>query len=485
MKLLRFFSFLLAFTALASWAKAQDITYSAYQKFDSHNGDFSVVGRCGGQLYTFFSSKDGFFLNAWDDSMQRKATIILDFFPPKIYETQFIAYSDHIIVLYQAVEGNKVVQYAAMLDALGRLQGRPLKLDEQKTGFFGPTRTYFASAVSEDKKYIATYAANDKGDDLTMDGTLLNDSLQKVKHIHMAYKGENNVTHNAALLANDGTLYMPVITSVGGKGYADGMWLLALPKDAQAATHTELPLQGHFAGNTYIKMDNMNNRLYVGGFYSDKKSGNYDGVIYAQYGIATNTFDPVKMLPFDDRLRAATGEHKKKHAFNDFQVRQMIIKNDGGFVLLSEEYYMQYVTNYSPFGYYSWYYSPFMNTQSVRTYHYGDVLALSYSGSGNMDWFSFVRKEQDSQEDGGMFSSYSLLNSGGSLGLLYNDFNNSRSRIQLASIDASGTENTQKLDAGNVDDPDWLPHMGKQTAARELVVPCLRKRQLCFVKMVF
>jgi hypothetical protein len=39
--------------------------------------------------------------------------------------------------------------------------------------------------------------------------------------------------------------------------------------------------------------------------------------------------------------------------------------------------------------------------------------------------------------------------------------------------------------AGRNDDPDWLPRSGKQVSAREIVIPCLRKRQICFAKVVF
>ena len=76
------------------------------------------------------------------------------------------------------------------------------------------------------------------------------------------------------------------------------------------------------------------------------------------------------------------------------------------------------------------------------------------------------------------------MNTGGGLGFLFNDYNSKRSRIQLSSVSADGTINIGYLDAGNTDDPDWLPRLGKQVDAREIVVPCLRKKQLCFAKIV-
>ena len=99
----------------------------------------------------------------------------------------------------------------------------------------------------------------------------------------------------------------------------------------------------------------------------------------------------------------------------------------------------------------------------------------------------FIRKNQYSQEDGGLFSSYALINTGGALGFLFNDFNTSRSRIQVGSVDAAGTVdiNALKYDRPEETEPDWLPRSGKQVSGNEFVVPCLKRNQICFAKVVF
>src|SRR5690606_11605171 len=103
-----------------------------------------------------------FFLDAYNDSMIKTATVILDFFPEKIYETKFINYTDKLIVLYQAVVRNKVIQYAALLDSRGKLLKDPVKLTEEKVGIFGPNGNYFSSAISDDKSQILVYGIDQK-----------------------------------------------------------------------------------------------------------------------------------------------------------------------------------------------------------------------------------------------------------------------------------------------------------------------------------
>jgi hypothetical protein len=152
--------------------------------------------------------------------------------------------------------------------------------------------------------------------------------------------------------------------------------------------------------------------------------------------------------------------------------------------MISEEVFITSRSTYAPgFGYYSWY-SPNMS-QNITEYHFNDILAMSYNAEGVRDWFSFVRKEQYSQEDGGRFSSYAFLNSGGSLGFLFNDYDTKQSKIQLATVDAEGLSNTMSFTAEGNENPDWLPKHGKQIGARELLIPCLRKKQICFAKVVF
>ena len=450
------------------------------------NGDFSVVGKISNRIYTYRSDANGFYLEAYNDNMEKMATVMLDFFPKKIYETRFVAYTDKIIVLYQAVESGKVIQYAALLDEKGRLLKGPLQLTSVKTGIWGPNKDYFSSAVSDDKKQIVVYGIEEKGNDLQFSGIWIDDALSILQRSNASFHTDNDLAHNEGIIDNNGNFYLPVSTPTGARNYADQVWLLTMSKGARRFVVKELPLNEMYATSLYMKLDNVNNRIYAGGFYSDKKNGNYEGVLYAYYDLNDSTWHNRKHIAFDEQLRYATGERNKKRAFNDYVVKQMILKKDGGFVLIAEDFFVTTRTTTPGWGgyYYSYYYSPFMN-QNIREYNYNDIFVVSYDGSGSRDWHAFVRKNQYSQEDGGIFSSYGLINTGGTLGFLFNDFNTRTSTIQLATVGGSGKVDMRSLAAGTATDPDWLPRSGKQIGLREMVIPCLRKRQISFAKIVF
>ncbi len=475
---------LLIFYCLGAPLRAQEVIYSQYDKFDFRSDEYGIVGISGGNLYTYINSEGSAMLNAYDDSMTKIATILLDFFPEKIYQIRFIAYPDKIIVLYQALESNKIVQYAALLDEKGRLQGRPLELGSFKTGIFGATKVYFSSEVSENKKSILIYSANDRGTSVDFDGKWLDDKLTIVKRCKATFKADNNIQHGELSISNDGTAYVTAFTIVGAQNYADQFWILKLSPGATKFESNELQLNEKYAASGYMKIDNVNNRVYFGGFYSDKKNGSFNGIIYADFDVASGRYLTSRLIPFDQELIIAAGARHKNHAFDNYEVKQLIVKNDGGFVLVAEVHYITTRSNYTPgFGYYS-YYSPYM-TSMVREYHFDDIMALSYNKDAVRDWSSFIPKMQYSQEDGGVFSSYSLLNTGGTLAFMFNDFNASHSRIQLATLDGGGKTDIHAFTAEGNDYPDWLPRSGKQVSGRAMVVPCFHKKQICFARVVF
>jgi len=462
--------------------QSQEILYSPYEEFDMRSSDYAVVGNVGDLLYVYHTSSKGAYLEAYNEQMEKQATVFLDFFTGKIYDAKFIAYPNQLIVLYQSVESGKVTLYAALLDEKARLKKKPIVIDAAKQAFFGGARTYFSMAVSEDKKKILAYEIANKGKTINLDCSWLDDQLTITSKSHASFTADNDLANGEMLLNNDGTLYLPVYTPMGSRSYADQVWLLTMPETERKFTPKELPLNNMYATGTYMKLDNIKDRIYIAGFYAEKKNGGYTGLLYTYYNLKTGEYEPTKLLGFDEALRNNTGERNKKLAFNDFMVRNLIVKNDGGFVLIAEDFFLTSRNSYSPgFGYYSMYY-PSMSS-SVREYHYNDILALSYDAEGQREWKAFVRKEQYSQEDGGVFSSYAMMNTGGSLGFLFNDFNTARSHIQLAVIDAEGRVTMKLLQPGQ--ETDWLPRYAKQVASREIVVPCFYKREICFAKIVF
>jgi hypothetical protein len=474
--------------AIGFHANAQEIFYSKEQKFTLQNADFSVVGWSGDRLYTYRASKEGYFLDAYNDSMRLLATVALDFFPKKIYETQFYTSNNEIIVLYQAVQNNKVVQYAARLDSKARMTQKPMALDSVKVGWMASNRQYYSSVANADKSKVMIYRMGSrKNKKIVLNTILFDDYLNVIARGEPFIDANDDITIDQSLLANDGTLYLGASPEGSYKKFNGDAWIFSLSPNGAQFNVASLPLGGSYMGRMYLRINNATNEIYAASFYATGKSDNVEGIVYGVLPPAGTTFTSFKKIPFDEELRNASDGRNKKRAFDDFEVKNLIVKNDGGFILAGESYYIAtrtYGYN-SGLGYYNYYNTGGYNNTTVREYHYGDVMILDYDKDGNRKWENFIRKDQNSQDDGGMFSSFALLNSGAALVFLYNDYSTNKSLLSLAAIDIDGGLQMKRMNPGRVANADWLPRIAKQTDARELLVPVLRKDNISFVRVAF
>jgi hypothetical protein len=467
---------------------AQDIFYSKEQKFTLQNADFNVVGWSGDRLYTYRASKEGYYLDAFNDSMRLLATVALDFFPKKIYETQFVANDNGIIVLYQAVQNNRVVQYAARLDNRARMMQKPIALDSVKMGWMAESKQYYSSAISPDKSKIMIYRVSSrKNKRITLNTILFDNNLKVLANGNPFIDGNNDLVVDQALLSNDGTLYLGASPDDNYKRFSNDAWVFKLSTNGQQFNVFPLPLAGKFMSKMYLRINDVTNDLYLAAFYASGKTDNMEGVVYGVLSAADTAFSIFKQIPFDDDLRNSADSRNKKKAFDDFDVRKLIVKNDGGFILVAEDYLITTRTyGYgSGLGYYNYYNTGGYNNTTVREYHYGDVMILNYDKDGNRKWQNFIRKDQNSQDDAGLFSSFALLNSGASLVFLYNDYTSSKSTLSLAAVDIDGNLQMKRMNTGRMTNADWLPRSAKQTDSRELLVPVLRKDNISFARVAF
>lgn len=476
-------AFLFLLSIISLQVQGQKIYYSEPVKHDFNNGSFSVVGKTGNKLYMFHGTGNEYYLDAYDNQMNVTAKVLLDFIPEKSYPFKFFINNGNIYLLYQSLLSGKIIQHAALMDSNGRLLRKPINIDTTKSAVFAGNRNYFSSVYSENKEQIVVYNTIEAGKELELKCTWLDADLNIKSRYKTTYRQENNIGYGDAIVTNNGNFILPIYTPIGNRGYTDYLSVLEIDRDSHRETTKEFPLNEKFVGGTYMKLDNSDNKIYIAGFYSDKKNGSYDGILYSCYDPAVQNIEFNKFIPFSGTLYSKFMERNKKNALNDYQVRQLILKQDGGFVLLAEEYYVSTRNNYSPgLGYYSFYY-PAMGP-SVREYHYNDILAMSYDKEGVNEWNNIIRKNQYSQEDDGFFSSYLLVNTGGTLGILYNDFNMARSKIQMTSLDAEGNTQLQTF-YNDQNNGDWVPRLGRQISSREVVIPCLYKKEISFAKILF
>ena len=190
-------------------------------------------------------------------------------------------------------------------------------------------------------------------------------------------------------------------------------------------------------------------------------------------------------------------------AFNDYFIRNIIIKRDGGFIVDAEAYYTtsrsaawnrwDYIYGspflspvdyyfYSPY-YSSWWWRRESSNQAVR-YHADNVVVLSFKKDGQVEWNNVIRKDQFDDESDDRIS-YQVMNTGGQLHFLFNlqERRNLLLNDFVLSPDGQINHNPtlKNLDKGQ----EFMPKYGKQVSARQFIVPCFIRNYICFAKIDF
>lgn len=149
------------------------------------------------------------------------------------------------------------------------------------------------------------------------------------------------------------------------------------------------------------------------------------------------------------------------------------MRNDGGAVILAES---NYINQYS-------YYDYFTQTFNNRIeYHFDNVVVISVNGDGTIDWNKVLRKNQESRDDMGLFSSYCPMIRQQEIVMFYNNNFHKNNEIIGEAVTNEGTQYQVKV-SRPIDHLTILPRSGKQIAANEVVLPCMVKRKLMLLKI--
>src|SRR5262249_40949277 len=152
------------------------------------------------------------------------------------------------------------------------------------------------------------------------------------------------------------------------------------------------------------------------GFYSEKDTRGIKGPYYLaldrstkqikheSYGVFDHDF--VTMYMTEKEEKKADRKAKKKGEDLgiewDYDLREIVRKEDGGAILMAEQYYMYVQTVCTSTG------NGGQTCRNIYHYVYNDIIAVNIDASGNIVWSAKVPKRQHTTNDGGMYSSYAM-----------------------------------------------------------------------------
>lgn len=226
--------------------------------------------------------------------------------------------------------------------------------------------------------------------------------------------------------------------------------------------------------------DPIHQQLIAVGLYADKSITRANGVFKFALSIDRKKAGNIQKIPFDQHLIASlAGKTTKKslRGAEDLQISHAIVRSDGGVLLLMEKVKIFHRSSIEMPGQYRR-----TNLSRMSTdYYFEDVFALSISPFGAPDWKAMLYKQQTSQNDQGIFSSYFLWQNKSSIRLIFNDDIKRRTNVVEYILQANGESKRYSL--FNTANEDLLLRMrdGLQISANEVIIPSQFKKKLRLV----
>lgn len=466
---------------------AQEVFIGKAAPFGRAGGNFDVVGDAGVLTWVYRTTNSDYFLDGYNDSMRLVATVALDFFPKETHNARFVNYPDKIVVFYTAEERNKMLLYGATLDGQGLLQNKPKLLHEEKLGWGANKDNIYKAAFSEDRSQLAILVQSGGRDSREFNLLTFSNNLERLNARKINVPKEetgSTVKLEYAQMSNNGKLMVPTFNTTS-RGSIEDASLLIFDASSEEYSNISLMKRKEYYSDMIFKIDNVHQKIHVATLYKSGNSGNVEGTVMLQIDLNSGALSGQLKNEFPEKFLKTFQEKNWKRSFNNAHLLQLIPKQDGGVILITEEQLFSVQNQYSGgyMGYYSFYHSP-MSMGSTREYTFGDIAVMNYDVDGTLLWSEFIRKKQYSQEDEGVFSSFSFLNTGGSLVMMFNNFGSKDKSVSVAAVDIMGKLQMTRINQFVLSN-DWYMRGAKQVANRSIIVPTLGRNELNFVKVVF
>ena len=503
----KFIYILAVMICTAQLASAQKMTFSPILREDDRNMNFEIIGKVGDNFHIFKQVRYKFLLEVLDNNMEILKNDRLDFLPERTINVDFVPYSYYYWMIYQFQKNAIVYCNAAQIDGAGNLVGQPITLDTTNIGVFNSNKIY-NTTFSEDKSQVLIYKLYKKGSKINVVAKRFGPTMVGVDSARFSFEADQNDDEFSDFqISNKGTIVFGRHLRKGFRDYIDNFTMYTKqPGDTEFKT-VNIPIEkNHYIDVVQIKPDNANNQFIANAFYYPEKNGNIRGLFSAVYNPADKIVK-TGFINFSDSVRAKfSNDGSMRTAFDDLALRNVYVRKDGSFMLISEDfssytsgglnpwnrygYYPyggSYMYDYYMFNRYNYnYYRPYgYGSSNQRTrYNYDNLLIMSVDTAMRPEWEQIIYKKQADDETDN-FMSYAVMNSGNEIYMLFRLQDRRDYVIGNQSITPGGTINRYPTLKSMSTKYDFMPRMAKQVGLRQIIIPAMYRGRIVFAKADF
>ncbi|MEO0731834.1 MAG: hypothetical protein AAFZ52_03295 [Bacteroidota bacterium] len=477
---MRYLFFLALLTLLSTSGRAQVLTVSDEMTMRSDT-EYNLLGKLGGQVLLLQDRDTKHLLTAYDRNMRQIWEKELELRGRNIRLLETMAKQDgtgfHLLYLYRD-KGRNHLQLDRYNPA-GNLQDSVTLVDfglflsaPQDEVFYSEDETKALLLFTEQQSKVRCL-----GIDLTEMKLLYDKELEPEKF----FFGEDFMQ---AEVSNDGETFFIIERDNFRSKRKEHKYEIHRLRENDQPRSFELAMGDSLTYDIYFRYDNRNGTLTGGGLYSTKDFTHANGYFWINVDPDQATIAQPDFTPFPLTLiKNIEGKKfkKKNPGIDELSVRDLVLRRDGGGLIITERNrQLERRSNASR--------TQVLNNYGIRPlvdYHYDELVVFSVHPDGQPHWSNILHKKQYSQDDGGVYSSYLLMENPSSLRFLFNDeirFENTVSEYVVngrGEFDRNSLFHTRDLQLR------LRFRDGLQVAADEVVLPSEHRNKLRLVKMTY
>ena len=504
------FSIIATLFLFISVSKAQTITYSEVEKSDSRNANFEILGKFGDNFLIYKNISRRHDLTVYNFDMTIKEILKLDFVSDKTDNIDFVTYPDHFLMIWQYQKNNIIYCKGANLDGAGNLTGNVMDIDTTKVGLFSNVPSYDLT-WSEDKKKILMYKVQTRNDEYNLTTKVFNEMLIPLDSMRTSISyNDRREAFGDLQINNEGTIVFTKEKQNSRPEFINTLEVNFKKLNDPLITTTPVPLDEQLIQDVRIKIDNLNKQYLINSFAYRKYNGNVGGMFTALINDSLVLTKKV-INEFDDTLRQKLSNNPGyRSAFDDFYLKNIILKKDGGFIIAAEEYTRRsrfggnYDDRYSPYspynpyyryysspsdyylfnrGYYG-YYRPYGASNRDIIYNYDDIIAFGFNKDLKLQWNNVINKTTSDIETDN-FLSFANMNAGSEIHFLFLQKDNNKQIISDHALQPNGEIIRYATLKSKETGWYFMPRLARQTGARQMIIPCIVRNNIAFAKIDF
>lgn len=288
------------------------------------------------------------------------------------------------------------------------------------------------------------------------------------------------------IISDDGVMYLVLENYSGGlmeAQYHQEVWTYR--PGMETMKRLDIKLEDWVAQDTRFTCDNLNKKLIGASLVGEKEDGRSKGLLIMRVEGGDLSFSGHAMDLFDEALLQELygQEGKIPRGISDFEVRDLALRQDGGFVVILEV--MREYTRKPAYPYSNIRNDNPLNIRRWVDFYHEDLLVMSYHPDGTRDWSTILRKRQYSQDDDGVYSSYYLFRTPSFLHLIYNDEIRNENTVSEYVLNGDGEFVRNSLLSTASQRLKLRFRDAIQTSSNSFVVPSERSNRLMLVKFVY